>query len=159
MKFCSPNVPMLPPHLLPGIAVPFQVKDPMEITRMLYHSGRASREHQADPINSERSQSKDPACAAVGLGDGDHIKSQLGQGKPKAFSYCRLGGHYFIPFKYHETKKRAKRDSTFLQVLRSRGISGGTCCLEGLCPRQGLKAKQGQSPLAKDRVMGVTGRE
>lgn len=88
MNFCTPSLPMLPPHLLPRIAVPFQMKDPMETTCKLYHPGSASREHQADPINSERSKSKDPLHAAVGLGGRDHIKSRLGQGKPKAFSYC-----------------------------------------------------------------------
>lgn len=89
-EFLLSRCPHIASTLAPRIAVPFQTKDPMETTCMLYHPGRASREHQADPINPERTKSKDPPHAAVGLGDGDHIKSRLGQGKPKAFSYCWL---------------------------------------------------------------------
>lgn len=70
-----------------------------------------------------------------------------------------IAGQYFIPFKYHKTKNHPKRDSAFLQVLRSGGSSGETCCLAGLSPRQGPKTRQGQSPLAKDRAVGMAGKE
>ena len=83
-----------------------------------------------------------------------HIRSRLGQGNPKIFSYYPLAVQYFIASKYHKTRKTQE----FLKSSEVKG-SGRACCLAGLYLRQGLKAGQGQSPLARDRAMRTAGRE